>query len=143
MSLPQVRSWFCPLSHLLSRMRFLFLHSSTIVSVADLDEPNLPVHNKLIFAKISRAPETTGLLDRFPPFWYTSSHQNTPHGFSIPEGRKGKNERSKRARSALFSTAGSAWAIGLSSPKPWSTKLPSSREEPAPLRQRHECIGNC
>src|SRR5947209_16293963 len=54
--LPQVRSWFSPLSHLLSKMRFLFLHSSTIVSVADLAHPNLPVHNKLIFAKFSRPP---------------------------------------------------------------------------------------
>ena len=30
---------------------FHFLHSSTIVSVADLTHPNLPVHNKPIFAK--------------------------------------------------------------------------------------------
>src|SRR6266702_4022109 len=35
----------------LHRVRFIFLHSSTIVSVADLTHPNLPVHTKLIFAK--------------------------------------------------------------------------------------------
>ena len=33
------------------RQQDLFLHSSTIVSVADLTHPNLPVYNKLIFAK--------------------------------------------------------------------------------------------
>jgi hypothetical protein len=33
------------------RVRFIFLHSSTIVSMSDLTQPNLPVHNKLIFAK--------------------------------------------------------------------------------------------
>jgi len=32
-------------------VRFIFLHSSTIVSVADLTHPNLPAHNKLIICK--------------------------------------------------------------------------------------------
>jgi hypothetical protein len=33
------------------RVHVIFLHSSTILSVADLAHPNLPAHNKLIFAK--------------------------------------------------------------------------------------------
>jgi hypothetical protein len=38
------------------RGAFHFLHNSTIVSVADLTHPNLPVHNKLIFAKNETHP---------------------------------------------------------------------------------------
>ena len=33
------------------RVHFIFLHSSTIVSAADLTHPNLPVRNKLFNAK--------------------------------------------------------------------------------------------
>lgn len=39
------------------RVRFIFLHSSTIVSVAELTHPNLPEHNKLILCKkMKRTP---------------------------------------------------------------------------------------
>jgi hypothetical protein len=41
--LPQVKAY--------RRVRFIFLHSSTIVSVTDLAHPNLSAHNKLIIAK--------------------------------------------------------------------------------------------
>ena len=41
----------------IARVRFIFLHSSTIVSVADLTHPNLPAHNKLIICKkMNRTP---------------------------------------------------------------------------------------
>jgi hypothetical protein len=32
-------------------VQFIFLHSSTMVSVADLTHPHLPAHSQLIYAK--------------------------------------------------------------------------------------------